>query len=251
LPVNPEKPEERHFAVDLVRLLQYSPKLFGEPLLGSPAIYQEPRRLLALVAQTYHNRRQFRRPARMVYNAYREGRVPAAVYWNDPSRYLPADFVTLAGLPSQDSWRGWSPTPALEPVQAFTQSDGCLAPTSPETSQAPSSSASGVDPEDARHWRAGLDQLNLELDRGIYLRYVQNLILVDCDLETGECTVGCRDQGSQEWLESRLKRRLERLFIGVWAREVRVTFLVWTDPEDESGGDDMPGADDWSGADDA
>ncbi len=198
--------------------------------------------MLAVIAETYHNRDQLRKPARVAYSAYHQGRDPDRVYWEHPRRYLPADFLEQVGLPGQDLSRGWDdqywqdpdqPSPlAVRPAPSGTQPGGS-GPSRPGREQVPpDGGAPGLDPLQAERWREALRLMQRDLDLVTYKRYLADLVLVRYDPDSGLLTVGCRE-ADLAWLEDRMRRRLERMLIGIWGRMVQVVFV--TRPPDSGG----------------
>ena len=224
--------------VNLARVLEACGALFGEPLLGQPAHYQDSRRLLAIIAETSHNRDRLRKPARVVFSAYKQGRIPAAVYLDNPLRFLPDEFLQRTGLRQRVSARGWTSTVEDE----LDDGDEILPPTkSPPSpyklrsyfpSPPPDCCAPGIDPEIARRWYLALLQIKDYIGPFEFSDYVVDLILVKCDLETGDCQIGCCDAAQLAWLETFLLIRLQRLLSAIWARELQVKFILWPGCED-------------------
>jgi hypothetical protein len=205
----------------VARLLAFSATLFGEPLLGSPDSYPELARLLAVMAEAYHNRRQLRKPARVAYANYHRGRIPEQQFMVSPRHYLPREFLEQVGLPWENPYLSWATAAEDDEAELPERSADQLLNHPPE-----------VNPTHASLWEYCLDQVQAECSPVFRRRYLQDLILLECDLAGARLTAGCRDEASQAWLEETVQASLERKLSLFWRRSVRVTFVVWQALED-------------------
>lgn len=75
-----------------------------------------------------------------------------------------------------------------------------------------------------RAWRTARDQLQLELPRGVYDTWLRDVELVACQGDT--FVLGAANAYARDWLEDRLRRRVEQALTGALARPATVRFVV-------------------------
>ena len=197
-------------------------------MLLPPGLEVDPQILLSLLAEAYTNRNRLRKPARVVAANLREGRQPSRKFLLDPRTYLPAEFVRklykVLAVSEPEYERDATEADEAELPPEIHNVGGSDAVTNP----APPSKS-------ARLWRQARDELERSLPKASYESYVRPLAAVDYDAEEGQLFLEAPDGQSCAWLDSHLKRILERLMVGITGETVRVVFVPPVRPE--SGGE--------------
>jgi hypothetical protein len=223
--LGPRNPESRHHQ-RVNAVLNATPLLFGERILGPASRYPDLDLLLAWIAECYTHPSGLRKPARVVYSNLKHGRAPQEHYLHDPLAHLPTRFLQKAGLPVPEDrligLEGDGQPPSGESDETDLHRAGPEPP--PHASLvAPLENASGRTP--AQIWELILQSLRDQMPVGVYRRWVQPASLVAYNSKERSFLVAAQDEDSRLWLEDRLGRTLERGLQGFCGPGARVDFV--------------------------
>ena len=203
--------------LDIHKILAATRLLFERSVFefGLEAVLAETPAEVALgwVAQAYACRAQLRFPVGLIYKSLRGRRLPRAEYLDNPSYYLPGDYLAEIGL------REAPPTVeemAAEPGMDWVEYLMELYPAS-DWEQNPT----GKKPEVA--WQSALGQLQMEMPKATFETWVRGVKLITfCQ---GDFVFGVYNSYARDWLEGRLTSTLTRLLTGIMNRTVGVRFV--------------------------
>lgn len=209
---------------EVSRVLSATLSLFGEPVHGPPERYPDPWLLLATIAEAYDRRHRLRNPARVVYTNLKNGSLPAARYRQNPTRYLPGDFLRQIGLPPPEEGAGYGDweSETVEEVEA----EEPPAPPRPHLDLPASRDGS----RSARQvWQIARTILAERFSLQTYARMIAPLELVDFEAQSALFTFAAPDDYRRQWLEQRGARVFQQVLGGVCCRETKVAFETMDD----------------------
>jgi hypothetical protein len=236
---SPGCPDPPLSCAQVPRILAATRQLFGERVMGDPARYPDPARLLAAIAEAYQNRRVLRKPARVVFKNLKNDRDISPEYLEDPLSFLPESFLQEAGLPRPRSpvRSAYSRYLAGLPDPASGEREECPAP-SPLPDPDPSLSLPVSDPPArpaAEAWTMAQSILETQLDPGLFEKHLAGASLVRYDFPLNVFTVAVRDAYCRDWLQERLGKLAGRLLNGICGRPASVLFVAGDEIAEEHG----------------
>jgi hypothetical protein len=218
---------------DSARILAATRSLFGEPVLGPPARYPDPRLLLAQIAEAYANRQRLKHPARVAYAKLEKGLPPDPGYLEDPAASLPPEFLQQLGLGKSAAETGAE----LEADPEAAEDE----PAEAEASEAEGSEAEGSETELEPHpslrlpvrergpaaegvWQTATGQLEVEMPRAVFHAWMRPARLAEYDPASNTFTVSAPNAYARDWLACRLSGSITRLLTGICNRSAAVVF---------------------------
>ena len=195
------------------QLLEGSYLLFGPPgvlLNGLPP--RPPEMVLGWLAQAYARRNALRSPAALVYSQLRLGHRPPRIYQEHPERYLPRDFLEAVGLlpaASAEAEKEFPPQEEQDPPAQAAPDPSLLVEVNGRTA--------------LQAWEQAVDLLRAEMSPASYQAYLAPARGRRWE-PPGRLVVATADEPARAWLESRVKRTLERMLVGILNQQVEVVF---------------------------
>lgn len=177
-------------------------ELLFEKTMTTRGLEHKPRRLaIGWVAQAWDQRRFLRSPQGLIFARLSADQMPQQKYYDHPRSFLPDAYLVQLGLMDQP--------PAEE---------------DPEIPDPIELEPPVVDERAVRTWETVLGQLQLEMHAGPFNTWLRDTRPVRFDGNT--LTIGTASLNSQEWLESRMTRTVERLLVGILGHAVTVQFVT-------------------------
>lgn len=176
--------------------------------------------VLAKLGELFDPDNAIRKPARLL-GSLLEGKFAPAPYYTSFRAYIPPEILAHAGLA------------LIELPANIAETDDVVEEPVPEIEPDPSiylPDARGWTPEKA--WMVVLQQLQGEMAKASYNRYVRHSHLVDA--HSGLFMVCAQTIYSRDWLESRLSSTISRLLTGILNRNVEVEFITTQEMEDKT-----------------
>jgi hypothetical protein len=217
-------------SANVPRILAATRQLFGERVMGNPARYTDPVRLLAAIAEAYQNRRALRKPARVVFKNLRNETNISPEYLEDPLSFLPESFLQEAGLPRPRSpaKSAYSRYLAGLPDYDVDEEEQVQSPLAlPDLD--PSLSLLVADPPSrpaAEAWTLAISTLESQLDPDLFSKYLAGATFVRYDFPSNTFTVAVTDPYTRDWLQERLGKLIGRLLNGICGRPASVLFVT-------------------------
>ncbi len=195
------------------RLLEGSYLLFGPPgVLPNHLPPRPPEMVLGWLAQAYARRNALRSPAALVYSQLKLGNRPPHTYQEHPERYLPRDFLEAAGLlppASAESEAEFPPEEEQEPPAEAAPDPSLLVQINGRTA--------------LQAWEQAVSLLRAEMSPASYQAYLAPARALRWQ-PPGILVIGAADEPARAWLESRVRRTVERMLVGILNRPVEVEF---------------------------
>ena len=203
----------------LEKILSAAEKLLGEPIMTK---CQDAELILAAVAEVWDRRVDLRsegggKLARIAEANLRPGRWIRAKYRKNPLSYLPMEFKVAAGLTTL--------TPAPLPMQGEgEEEDGCEETPAPVADESVHEITPAGRMTYDQAWTAAMHQLQMEMPRAAFEKYLAAAMLVDA--HDGCLRVAVGGDYEAAWLESRLSSTCRRLLTGICNATMEVRFVV-------------------------
>lgn len=198
---------------------------FGVSVRDAKALVQDPKitreDFLAELARGYKDPK-VRKPYRIApLNCLRGDRAPAD--WYDPTAwwdYIPEAALLKAGIERPTPVAAAESTPPEPQSPPETEQSSDTPTYSDYTHFAPQPLPADV----AASWPQILHQLEMEMPRSAFDTWVRDLRPLGYD-ESGALVIGARNPYARDWVESRMTRTIERMFVGVVNQSVPVKFV--------------------------
>ncbi len=204
-----DEPGQDERVVYLLELAQATQQVLNLTLARKLVAPYTAEQVLGLV--TYAGQTQgLREPLAFVISRLRSGELPEIVL-PDPSPRQEAPQVTCPGC--GQTFDSWQLCPDCGRCEDCCQG-GCREPADPVLAEA------------ERIWQATLGELQLQMTRGTFNQWLKPTRVLE--RRDGVFVIGVDSDYMQDWLDSRLRAKVERTLAGVVGGEVEVEFVVST-----------------------
>lgn len=196
------------------RLLAESARLFGKPGVLPNGLPERPAaEVLGWLAQAFVYRKSLRSPAALVYAMLKKGKPPMAAYQEEATRYLPGDYLAAVGMAPPVRRTAAEADPPPE------EDEDLPAEVAPDPALLVQVNGRTV----LAAWEQAVRLLQAELAPASFQAYLAPARALTWQ-PPGRLVVAAADEQGRTWLDSRVKRLLERLLVGILNQAVEVAF---------------------------